>query len=241
MTFPSPAVAATPPGLLTAPDPPPNEKPVTGAAGEDDPLARDVFALSQKPRAKGDKLFIYTESLEPLLFVDWSPVAQLSAPTGVYTDDKRERKLLTLYQSSPALPGVPLTYLILDADDERLATVKRYHSPFGGTQIRVFDARAPAAAAAAPEKPARPPLLASAFEEGKWKKFLRGLPYVEAVGAGALLRTNFIIANGENRPLGYFVRGFTVVDKFLLDLRPDRARTLDRRVAVALALILETA
>jgi hypothetical protein len=75
---------------------------------------------------------------------------------------------------------------------------------------------------------------------------VRGLPYVEAVGAGALLKTNFVVTGARTdkgkpgRVLGYFVRGFTVVEKFVLDLRPDaRARALDRRVALALALVLE--
>ncbi len=217
-----------------------------------DPLAaRDVFVFSQKQRAPGDKLFVYTEAGAPLLFVDHPPLAKLSAPTTVYTDETRATRLLTLFQSTPSLPGVPAVYLVLDANDDKLATLRRSHGPFSGTAWRAYDARQPAAENAEPTpagKKAAPRLLllAEAHEEGHWKKFVRGLPYVEAVGAGALLKTNFVLTGARTdkgkvgRVLGYFVRGFTVVEKFVLDLRPDaRARVLDRRIALALALVLE--
>ncbi len=211
--------------------------------------ARDVFVFSQKKRAPGDKLFVYDEAGAVLLFVDHPPLAKLSAPTTIYTDETRATRLLTLFQSTPSLPGVPVTYLVLDADDEKLATLRRGHGAFRGTAWRVYDARPGSGEPPPPgDKKAAPILLAEAHEEGHWKKFVRGLPYVEAVGAGALLKTNFVVTGARpmgkeqavGRVLGYFVRGFTVVEKFVLDLRPDaRARVLDRRVALALALVLE--
>lgn len=229
---------------------PPEPAPAADTPPADPLAARNMFVFSQKKRAPGDKLFVYDEAGAPLLFVDHPPLAKLSAPTTVYTDETRATRLLTLFQSTPSLPGVPAVYLVLDANDNKLATLRRSHGALSGTAWRVYDARPAAAseepAPAAGKKAAPRLLLAEAHEEGHWKKFVRGLPYVEAVGVGALLKTNFVLtgARGDKkkpgRILGYFVRGFTVVEKFVLDLKPDaRARTLDRRVALALALVLE--
>lgn len=56
-----------------------------------------------------------------------------------------------------------------------------------------------------------------------------------------LLRTNFIIErSGSEEVVGEFNRKFTLLDRYVLDLKADRARTLDRRVALALGVMLDT-
>lgn len=56
-----------------------------------------------------------------------------------------------------------------------------------------------------------------------------------------LLRTNFIIRQGEEgQTLGEFNRKLTLFDKYVLDLSDDRLRVLDRRLAVALGVMLDT-
>ena len=58
-----------------------------------------------------------------------------------------------------------------------------------------------------------------------------------------LLRTNFVIVGGSNpggEVLGELNRKFTLFDRYVLDLTPDTTRSLDRRVAVALGVILDT-
>jgi len=55
------------------------------------------------------------------------------------------------------------------------------------------------------------------------------------------LRTNFIIArNGTEEVVGEFNRKFTILDRYVLDLRSDIKRSLDRRVALALGVMLDT-
>ncbi|XGV86053.1 MAG: hypothetical protein ACAF42_10720 [Limnothrix sp. BL-A-16] len=56
-----------------------------------------------------------------------------------------------------------------------------------------------------------------------------------------LLRTNFIIceANRE-RQIGEFNRKFTLLDRYVLDMSADLNRYLDRRIAIALGVILDT-
>jgi len=61
-----------------------------------------------------------------------------------------------------------------------------------------------------------------------------------------LLRTNFVIfqpgADGRDGQLiGEFNRKFTLVDRYVLDLSADRARAFDRRLGIALGVLLDTA
>ncbi len=56
-----------------------------------------------------------------------------------------------------------------------------------------------------------------------------------------LLRTNFIIVEPEtDRVIGEFNRKFSLFDKYVLDLSADRTHQLDRRLGVALAILLDT-
>src|SRR5213592_3395290 len=56
-----------------------------------------------------------------------------------------------------------------------------------------------------------------------------------------LLRTNFIIVrDGSEDVVGEFNRKFTLLDRYVLDLKADGARVLDRRVALALGVMLDT-
>jgi uncharacterized protein YxjI len=56
-----------------------------------------------------------------------------------------------------------------------------------------------------------------------------------------LLRTNFIFQPvGSETVIGEFRRKLTLLDRYVLDLKADRARAFDRRVAVALGVMLDT-
>lgn len=56
-----------------------------------------------------------------------------------------------------------------------------------------------------------------------------------------LLRTNFIIlAPDEERVLGEFNRKFAILDRYALTMSGDPGRTLDRRIALALGVMLDT-
>ncbi len=63
----------------------------------------------------------------------------------------------------------------------------------------------------------------------------RFVPFME------LLRTNFIFQRaGSEAVVGEFKRKMTILDRYVLDLGADRARAFDRRVAVALGVMLDT-
>jgi uncharacterized protein YxjI len=56
-----------------------------------------------------------------------------------------------------------------------------------------------------------------------------------------LLRTNFVILRGAGDEIvGEFKRKFTILDRYVLDMSPDGARTMDRRLALALGVMLDT-
>jgi len=56
-----------------------------------------------------------------------------------------------------------------------------------------------------------------------------------------LLRTNYIFLGPDERSmLGEFKRKMTILDRYALDLKRDRQRKLDRRLALALGVMLDT-
>jgi uncharacterized protein YxjI len=56
-----------------------------------------------------------------------------------------------------------------------------------------------------------------------------------------LLRTNFIILRADSEDvIGEFKRKFTILDRYVLDMSADPQRTMDRRVALALGVMLDT-
>ena len=55
-----------------------------------------------------------------------------------------------------------------------------------------------------------------------------------------LLRTNFLLVGADGAVLGEFNRKFTLLDRYVLDLTADPERLLDRRVALALGVMLDT-
>jgi uncharacterized protein YxjI len=56
-----------------------------------------------------------------------------------------------------------------------------------------------------------------------------------------LFPMNFILVRADNEAmLGSFNRKFTLLDRYVLDLTPDRTRWLDRRVALAIGVMLDT-
>lgn len=55
-----------------------------------------------------------------------------------------------------------------------------------------------------------------------------------------LLRANYIIIDPQERLLGEFNRKMTLLDRYVLDMTHDRTRCMDRRLALALGVMLDT-
>ena len=81
-------------------------------------------------------------------------------------------------------------------------------------------------------------MLAVAKEDSIFLSLLRRV--LDGV-IGSLIRTNFIILQGTtDRVIGEFNRKFTILDRYVLDMTPDPAHELDRRIALALGVMLDT-
>ena len=55
-----------------------------------------------------------------------------------------------------------------------------------------------------------------------------------------ILRRNYLFLGADGRVVGRFNRRFTLLDRYLLDMTPDLDGTIDRRIAVALGVMLDT-
>jgi hypothetical protein len=55
-----------------------------------------------------------------------------------------------------------------------------------------------------------------------------------------LLRTNYVILDAQERLLGQFSRKLTLMDRYVLDMSADPTHAMDRRVALALGVLLDT-
>lgn len=55
-----------------------------------------------------------------------------------------------------------------------------------------------------------------------------------------LLRTNFVLLDGAGKHVGEFQRKMTILDRYALDMRADMQRNVDRRLALALGVVLDT-
>jgi len=55
-----------------------------------------------------------------------------------------------------------------------------------------------------------------------------------------LLRTNYMIYDHDENLLGEFNRKLTILDRYVLDMTPDSLRSVDRRLALAMGVMLDT-
>jgi uncharacterized protein YxjI len=55
-----------------------------------------------------------------------------------------------------------------------------------------------------------------------------------------LLRTNFILIDPTGKLVGEFQRKFTILDRYALDMKADANRNIDRRLAIAVGVVLDT-
>lgn len=140
----------------------------------------------------------------------------------VYRNESRAEILLRVRQDQ-RWAVVTRTYTVMTAAGEILARLrKRYVHNLIRKRWYV-------------EAPAGP-VLALAIEESIVLSLLR-----RVLGSlFGLLRTNFLIIRPDGAVLGEFNRKFTILDRYLLDLTGDPERALDRRVALALGIMLDT-
>jgi hypothetical protein len=144
----------------------------------------------------------------------------------VYRDPSRREVLLRVFQDQ-RLALVVRTYTVTTAAGVGLARLRKNY--LQSLVRKRWDIESPAGLR-----------LATAVEDSVVLSLLRRLlgPLF------GLLRTNFVIVDAggpeTGTVLGEFSRKLTLLDRYVLDLRDDADRRLDRRVALALGVMLDT-
>jgi uncharacterized protein YxjI len=140
----------------------------------------------------------------------------------IYRDDSRSETLLRVLQDQ-RIAVIVRSYTITTGDGTVLARLAKNYL-YNAIRKR-WDVESPGGE-----------LVAIAVEESILLSLLR-----RVLGPlFGLLRTNFVFERPTGEELGEFNRTFTLFDRYVLDLRPDHARTFDRRLALALGVMLDT-
>ena len=141
----------------------------------------------------------------------------------IYRDQSKQERLLEILQDKK-IEILVATFTIKDARGHLLATLRKNY---------VYDIFRKNWKCYAPNGS----LLCVAKEDSIILSLLRRFlgPFF------GLLRANFIILErNTDRVIGEFNRKFTLLDRYVLDMSADRSRSLDRRIAIALGVMLDT-
>ncbi len=197
----------------------------------------DVFLVNQKHLALGkSKYYVYDEAQTPLFYIERPTMRMFGrrANIVVFDDDTNKQPLLEIQQDH-GWEILKREDTIVDGEsNETLGHLRR-------DNIRALFRRKWSI-----EDAAGTP-FAMARETSAFMSFVRRavdwIPYVSILGA-MLFKTDFEILRGadaEGAKVGSFDRKRALTDKYVLNLRDDPERTFDRRMAVALGILLDTA
>ncbi len=184
---------------------------------------RDKFLMTEKHFTIGDKYHIYDEMGEPLFYVEREKF-KLYADIHIYDNEQKTSELIRIEDKS-----------VLDFN----ATME-VREPDSGALLGSFkrDALASMLRRTWNIRDSQEKVIGRAIEDSLFKALLRRF-----LGRGLLrklIKTDFNIEiNG--RQIGEFTRRFTIRDKYVLDLSKDTSRSFDRRLAVALGILLDSA
>lgn len=197
-------------------------------------LDRDSFLVKQQHRAwMKSKYYVFDDDGAPLFYVE-RPVKPLQRTNiTIFEDDSASSPVLTIRQDH-GYAAMKREYTLVDArTNEELAHFSRHNikswlrrhwavtSPDGSPIAHAREDTAVIAAA---------------------RRIIEWIPFVALLGA--IVRTNFrltrIDADGNETPAGTFNRKLSIGDKYKLDLSDDPSRQLDRRIALALGIMLDT-
>ena len=140
----------------------------------------------------------------------------------VYRDESRAEVVLRVRQDQ-RFAVLVRTYTVMTGDGAALATLSKNY--LENVLRKRWTIAAPDGA-----------LIAVAMEESIVLSLLR-----RVLGPlFGLLRTNFVFERPDGLELGEFNRKLTIFDRYVLDLRVDVDQTLDRRIALATGVMLDT-
>ena len=161
--------------------------------------------------------------LAPVVFVVVAIALSKRRHVTFYRDESRTQKMFDVLQDKKV--QFPMrTYSVRDASGTPLATFKKNY--LYNIFRKRWEMRSPSGS-----------VMYVAKEDSIILSLLR-----RVLGPlFGLLRTNFLITRGESdMVVGEFKRKLTILDRYVLDLSADRRRDLDRRLGLALGVMLDT-
>jgi len=183
---------------------------------------RDKFLMHEKHFTLGDKYLVYDEMGEPLFYVEREKL-KVHADIHLFDDEGKTRELLTIKDRS--VFDANATMDVMDVETgQLLGSFKR--KALASLLRRTWQIVDSSGAT-----------VGYAKEDSLAKALLRRLFRARF---GAFLKTDFVVNLG-GREVGRFVRKWTIRDRYVLDLSDDSAREFDRRLAVGLGVILDSA
>lgn len=198
-----------------------------------DKFQRDKFLVNQKRMSFKEKYYVYGENEEELFYVE-RPFKFLGKRNiTVFDDDSMQSAVLSIDQVHYWELG-RREYQLFDTDGTLIATF--YRNNWKSLFLRGWDIFDPDGN-----------LVAKAREDSvvlaAVRRIIDFIPFVELLGG--LIKTDFhlfrVDAEGREEKIGSFNRKITFADKYVMDLSGDPERTLDRRTALALGILLDTA
>jgi hypothetical protein len=200
-------------------------------------LTQDSYFISQKHMAVGKTKYQVTdESGHPLCYVE-RPALRLFGRRGhvtVYADEQSREPLLVLEQEE-RYEFFNRNYNLVDKRHEEVVArlLRNNFRSLFRRSWQIYDSNGT--------------FVALAREDSPFMSFVRRIvdfiPYVDILGP--LLRTNFdLYLVGLDMALehvGRYDRKVGLRDKYILDLSADPARRFDRRIALGLGILLDTA
>lgn len=181
---------------------------------------RDKFLMHQKHLAVARKYHIYDEAMRPLLYVEREKL-KLRPSIHIYESDAKKQMIVSIRPRS--IIALNPKYDVLDASTHQMiGSLRRlgWRSLFR-RRWEILDNTGQ--------------LIGQAYEDSALRAFMRRL-----IPFGAFLKTDFHI-EVRGRRVGIFIRKLSIRDKYVLDLTGDQPRSLDRRQAVALGVLLDSA
>ena len=174
------------------------------------------------PPGAGVVLALLAYPLAALTFIVVSMSLRPLRHVTVYRDDSRRAAVLRVRQDQ-RFAFLTRTYTVLTPSGEPLARLRKTY--LHNVVRKRWYVEAPDGH-----------LLGMAIEDSMILSLLR-----RVLGTFfGLLRTNFVLVYPTEEVFGEFNRKFTLLDRYVLDLSLDRERTFDRRVALALGVMLDT-
>ena len=197
-------------------------------------LEREKFLVRQKHMSwMKSKYYVFDEDGNHLFYVE-RPAGRVFTPghITIFEDDTATTAVLTLKQVS-GFGAIQRQFELVDADGSSIARFNRHNiKSWFRRHWQVLHHDGSVIAHAREDSPAIAAL----------RRIFEWVPYVSIVVG--FIRTNFHLSRidegGNEVHAGTFNRKFSIGDKYALDLSDDRMRLLDRRIALALGILLDT-